>query len=123
MEAMQKRKMRIVAAIHFALTAFFGFCLARAFGPFSGPAERWAWVSAWRNLLENIFLFFQPQFAVLNWIEKLSIVKALPFTFPIWLSLFLVLLSIPIWSICFSWLFVKFDNWLNHFPILGRKVF
>ena len=30
--------------------------------------------------------------------------------------------SFPIWSICFGWLFVKLDNWLNHFPVLGRRV-
>jgi hypothetical protein len=33
------------------------------------------------------------------------------------------LLSVPLWSFCFSCIFVRFDNWLNHFPILGRKVF
>jgi len=27
------------------------------------------------------------------------------------------------WSVCFGWLFVKLDNWLNHFQVLGRKVF
>ncbi|HEY4952179.1 MAG TPA: hypothetical protein VII71_02190 [Verrucomicrobiae bacterium] len=31
--------------------------------------------------------------------------------------------SMPIWSLCFGWIFVKFDNWLNHFPVLGKKVF
>ncbi len=35
----------------------------------------------------------------------------------------LFLVAIPLWSICFGWLFVKMDNWLNHFPTLGRKVF
>ena len=31
--------------------------------------------------------------------------------------------AIPLWSICFGWLYVKFTNWLNHFPVLGKKVF
>ena len=30
---------------------------------------------------------------------------------------------IPVWSFCFGWLCVKFFKWLNHFPILGKKVF
>jgi hypothetical protein len=32
-------------------------------------------------------------------------------------------ISMPLWSLCFGWLCVKFTNWLNHFPILGKKVF
>jgi hypothetical protein len=31
--------------------------------------------------------------------------------------------SMLLWSLCFGWLFIKFDNWLNHFPVLGRRVF
>jgi hypothetical protein len=33
------------------------------------------------------------------------------------------LLAIPIWSYCFGWFLVNFSNWLNHFPVLGKKVF
>ena len=32
-------------------------------------------------------------------------------------------IAIPVWSLCFGWLYVRFTNWLNHFPVLGRKVF
>ena len=33
------------------------------------------------------------------------------------------LILMPLWSICFGWVFVKFINWLNHFPVLGKRVF
>ncbi|HAO79051.1 MAG TPA: hypothetical protein DCQ92_08765 [Verrucomicrobia subdivision 3 bacterium] len=33
------------------------------------------------------------------------------------------LLLIPLWSFFFGWIFVKLDNWLNHFPVLGKRVF
>jgi len=35
----------------------------------------------------------------------------------------LLLFLIPVWSFCFGWIFVKLDNWLNHFPVLGKRVF
>jgi len=35
----------------------------------------------------------------------------------------LAFIVMPIWSVCFGWIFVKFLNWLNHFPVLGKKVF
>jgi len=34
-----------------------------------------------------------------------------------------LLISVPFWSYCFGIIFVKFDNWLNHFPVLGKRVF
>jgi len=40
-----------------------------------------------------------------------------------WLEILLLPLTIPLWSICFGWIYVKFTNWLNHFPVLGKKVF
>jgi hypothetical protein len=27
------------------------------------------------------------------------------------------------WSMCFGWLAAKFIGWLNHFPVLGKRVF
>jgi len=46
---------------------------------------------------------------------------------PIWLVVPIVygvmLVASLFWSLCFGWLFVKLDNCLNHFPVLGRKVF
>jgi hypothetical protein len=34
-----------------------------------------------------------------------------------------VLISVPVWSLCFSWIFIRIKDWLNHFPVLGRKIF
>jgi len=104
MDAMQKRKMWKVAATHFVLTIILGF------GLFFG-------VPSWQESLEGYFVKYacfilQPQFYILT-----------IFHVPDWLWKTIWIGSIPIWIFCFSWLFVKLDNWLNHFPVLGKRVF
>jgi hypothetical protein len=42
---------------------------------------------------------------------------------PPWSLMFFWFGSIPIWSICFGWLFIRTKDWLNHFPVLGKRVF
>ena len=37
-------------------------------------------------------------------------------------SIFLTI-SVPLWSFCFGWIFIRVKDWLNRFPVLGRKVF
>ena len=69
----------------------------------------------WRQ----ITYFFQPQIWLIGEAESHFSTEILSELFPPWVYL----ITIPIWGICFGWLFVKFDNWLNHFPVLGRKVF
>jgi len=36
---------------------------------------------------------------------------------------FLCIISVPVWSFCFAWIFVRVRDWLNHFPVLGKRVF
>jgi hypothetical protein len=69
-----------------------------------------AWLEAWNNFFAVVAFVFQP---VQCWA-----IKSGHFNF-----VFSCLPTIPLWSICFGWLFVKLDNWLNHFPVLGKKVF
>ena len=102
--------MRKVAKTHFALTVFL-FLAALVFG-FVFPHVQIGdfWMIA--------FLILQPHFlllAVLNTNPGGGILDAIEF----WGCV----IAIPIWSICFGWLNVKFKNWLNHFPVLGKRVF
>jgi hypothetical protein len=96
MEAMQKRRMWKVTIAHFGLTAFV-FCKLFGVGLDASP-----WHYSWLNL----FYSFQPQFLIVS------------ADFQIFLFA-----SIPVWSLCFAWLFVRLVNWLNHFPVLGKRVF
>jgi hypothetical protein len=96
MDAMQKRRMWKVAIAHFGLTAFV-FCKLFRIGP-----DESQWHYSWLKL----FYSFQPQFLIVS------------ADFQIFLFA-----SISLWSICFGWLYVKFTNWLNHFSVLGKRVF
>jgi hypothetical protein len=73
--------------------------------------------------LGKFFLFFQPQFWFQYRMGQIQVVESITSTIPSWLLLSIYFISIPLWSICLGWLYVKFTNWLNHFPVLGRRVF
>jgi hypothetical protein len=101
MDAMQKRRMWKVAAVHFALTIL---CIILFY------ITQIDWTV--------LFCILQPSFlilCVLNPNPGGGLIDALE----IWGGF----LGIPVWSICFGWIYVKFTNWLNHFPVLGKKVF
>lgn len=113
---MQKRKMWKVATAHFAL-ALFVFWKLTHYMAWSGPREREVWFMAWNGFWTKVFAFFEPQFLFVGYVQ--DFVKH----FPDWFAQLIIISSIPLWSICFAWIFVKLDNWLNHFPVLGKKVF
>ena len=123
MDAMQKRRMWKVAIAHFALTVFFGFAFVSQGWIFSGTREKYLWIEAWRNLKLDAFLILQPQFWFLNTIWEFQTARDILSAISFWVRISIFLISIPLWSICFSWLYVKFTNWLNRFPVLGKKVF
>jgi hypothetical protein len=111
MDAMQKRRIYKVAIAYFILSTII-LCRAFNYGAWDAPLkEDDNWFIAWKNFWVTIVLVLQP-FSFL-------VSKPLPSVFAgiIWL------ISIPAWSLCFGWLYVKFTNWLNHFPVLGKKVF
>jgi hypothetical protein len=115
MDAMQKRKVWRVAIGHFALSCFLAEIapnFARVYYPWTKESyysEIWL-----ANFLIAAICFFQP---FPYWV---SVHKNI--TLPNWLTI-VALCSIPIWSMIFSWLYVRFTNWLNHFPVLGKRVF
>jgi hypothetical protein len=114
-EATFKRRMWKVAIAHFVLTAFFGLSVLLRGWVFSGTQGMFLEVEAWRGFKIDALLFLQPQFWLLSQMGK-------PIG-PFWFFAGVCLISIPIWSFCFGWFYVRFVNWLNHFPILGKRVF
>lgn len=131
MEATLKRRIRKVAIVHLLITVLFVLVglLQPAHG-FSGSLEkrrifeeRLVWERAYQNIWKDVSFLLQPQFGVLSKIGDSVALQNFARSLPTWLFVTVLLSSIPIWSFCFGWLFVKFDNWLNHFPGLGRKIF
>ncbi|MEI7808886.1 MAG: hypothetical protein WCJ07_10445 [Verrucomicrobiota bacterium] len=124
---MLKRRMRKVAIAHFGFSLVFLFVVlnygfrAHSFsGGFTAILEgesRAAWMDAWASVWRSVFYLFQPLHLL---VAKTHTVMVGTYK---WFFLFLALVSIPVWSICFSWIFVKLDSWLNHFPFLGKKFF
>jgi hypothetical protein len=133
MDATQKRRMWKVTSVHFALSVFVALIIL-FFEPvgFSGNHEarirfnQWlVWHNAWFNSWETIFCFLQPQIAVFYYLIRHTDIL-LTLRSIISPNAFLILYSvatIPLWSICFGRLFVRAKDWLNHFPVLGKKVF
>jgi hypothetical protein len=121
MDAMQKRRMWKVAITHFLVTLFVVWKLIH-YSAWSGPYEREIWFMAWGSFWLKVFVLFQPMLSLLVWIFHFINVST-------WGGIgsffagFAMIVSVPFWSICFGWIFVKLDNWLNHFPVLGKKVF
>jgi len=121
MDAMLKRRVKRVATLHFGLTGLIILILllepAAAFSGSAAAARRFqeslVWRQAWENVIVDFACLLQPQIWFAEIFFNLGHAAAY------WTSF----LSFPIWSYCFGWLFVKFDNWLNHFPVLGKKVF
>jgi hypothetical protein len=73
----------------------------------------------WGTLLIGIFVLMQPQFLL----YRLPFFHENLVGLSDWLIFLFPILFIPIWSHCFGWIFVRGGNWLNHFPVLGKKVF
>jgi hypothetical protein len=108
MDATQKQRMWKVAVVHFALTLFIFVSAA-----INAPLPFWLVKAAIYYLQPQTILILKPTFHWIGFHWHLSE----------WIYDSILFTSIPIWSICFSWLYVKFTNWLNHFPVLGKKVF
>jgi hypothetical protein len=128
MDATLKRRMWKVALAHFILTVvcmsapFFAPRFFQIAIPWSGPRgeaysralEHQAVNKAHVEFISDCGMILQPQIFVFAKIIRPP-VGAIVF--------WLLLLTVPAWSLCFGWLFVKLDNWLNHFPVLGKRVF
>jgi hypothetical protein len=108
MDAMQKRKIwigAIVAITHFIVTVF-AIWWATKYNPF--------------QFFEGQVIFLQPTVWIFVKFQGIFLSRWTQFSDVFFILLYI---SIPLWSICFGWLYVKFTSWLNHFPVLGKKVF
>jgi hypothetical protein len=133
MDAMQKRRIRKVARLHFALTFFVLLLIAfttTTLAVSKSIVHLDSSLQAWTQFLLLVLVLLQPVAAL--FFAKITplVMEHFGNVHPEWLSMSIISIffvfaffSVPSWSICFGWLFVKFTNWLNHFPVLGRKVF
>jgi hypothetical protein len=120
MEAMQKRRMWKVAIVHFALSLL-AFWELLHFASYFGPSEQFKIFEIWQNLWVKMVFALQPQCLIPLLLSKG--IKIDPSGMISRIIFCYLVMSIPIWSFCFAWLYVKFTNWLKHFPVLGQKVF
>jgi hypothetical protein len=126
MDARQKRRIWKVAIAHFALTVLVVWRLLYHlhYSGWSGSAEKQIWFNAWSLFWLKFFVLLQPLFSFFVWFFNFVAVPSGDLGGLIeFLEGMAMFVSVPIWSICFGWLFIKLDNWLNHFPVLGKKVF
>jgi hypothetical protein len=117
MEAMQKRRMWKVAIAHFVLTAL--VWLGWEYLHNGDSIQSILWLESWRN----VFFVLQPLIWLVLAAAQIGIVNNFYSIFSDGAALAICLPLIPIWSICFGWIYVKFTNWLNLFPVLCKKVF
>jgi hypothetical protein len=106
MDATLKRKMKkaaIVAAVYFTASL-----LLIIFSNLNGNT---LWFPILKKSCETATLVLHPQIILLASISRGS------------LSYKCAIISVPLWSLCFGWLYVQFTDWLNHFPVLGKRVF
>ena len=106
MDAMQKRKVWQVAVGHGLLSLLVG--LVALFLPVVFRSAHDPMFEHLSQMLMRFFYFLQPAYFLVFLKEELAED---------------LLCSIPLWSLCFGWLYVKFTDWLNHFPVLGKKFF
>jgi hypothetical protein len=110
MISMEKKftsRWRTLTGIHFALSVIF-------FAPLMLPSVYLTNLSA--KAFENAFFVLQPQLWFMDYIELTS---SNDFLF----GLLLPLCSVFVWSFLIGWVLAKLFEWLNPFPVLGRKVF
>ena len=111
---MQKHRIKRVAAIHMIVSMVAGLWLVLTIERFI----RDQWLSF------SIYHFLQPLSLLLDFAPQPSdTIDNIPMKILSWFIIICGAISTLLWSICFGWLYVKFTNWLNHFPVLGRKVF
>ena len=118
MDAMLKRRMWKVAFLHLMLTSICGVVLIiTSFSPIPDSKKVFCCV-----LESGVFVLLQPQFWIAPKFFNEEILPNCPLLI-IWMIFVLYFISVPLWSYFFGKIFVKLDNWLNHFPVLGKRVF
>jgi hypothetical protein len=125
MDAMQKRRMWKVAIGHFCLTLFMLFILWKLLHTdWSGSFQKEVWVNAVGLVSLKFFILLQPLLSFFVWVFKfISVPDGNLGGLVEFLEGLAIFFAVPLWSICFGWIYVKFTNWLNHISVLGKKVF
>jgi hypothetical protein len=137
MDAPQKRKIWKVATIHFAISLIFlvNPPLAHVSSFYQKVTPRLCMYEFYLSSCE----FFQPQCLLFESIpndmrfnETVAFNRSLAhfFGFKDWwrwrisskVAIPIYLALMPLWSLCFSWVYVRCVNWLNRFPILGFPI-
>jgi hypothetical protein len=112
-----------VAIVHFALTVFVVWKLLH-YSAWSGPIEKEVWFNAWGLFWLKVFVFLQPLLSFLTWFFNLIHLSKNELSGLIeFLERSAMVFSIPLWSLCFGWIYVNLVNRLNHFSALGKKIF
>jgi hypothetical protein len=113
-----------VARIHFVFTIIAGLLLF-TIGGWSGNEASISYklYNFLAGLKVAVFVILQPQTLLMGWVTKIESSKGnLEPASMVWFIYALIyIISIPIWSFCFGWIYAKLVNWLNHFPVLGKK--
>ena len=125
MDATLKKRMQRVTRIHFVLTVIAGLLLLNA-SAWSGNEASLSYKLY--NLREGFkictFVILQPQTLLMADITNIESSKsALQPTSMVWFVYALIyIVSIPVWSVCFGWIFIRIKDRLHHFPVLGKRV-
>jgi hypothetical protein len=124
MDALLKRKMQRVAIIHIVATASLCLFMVLTIETYANSIEQRVFRDVWLNFFEIVLIILQPPaFLFILLLQHLDFVPNQPLWLMVSIYYGALLLLSCVWSLCFGWLFVKLDNWLNHFPKLGRKAF
>jgi len=120
MDATQKQRIRKTAKIHFAMSVFLGLAFLIV-APSMATTKSHSMpdpilIGSFFSLV-FAFMVLQPQFFLL----PILIVALTKKYFPI--DNLLGVILVPFWSYAFSWILIHSKDWLNHFPVLGKRVF
>jgi hypothetical protein len=110
---MQKRRMWKVAITYYFMSMFV-LCKAFNYGGWdaiSSEDQADSLFVSWRSFWLSIVVMLQPSWFLVNKPH------------PNLSSALMWLVSVPTWSVCFALIYVRITNWLNHFPVLGKRVF
>jgi hypothetical protein len=114
MDATQKRRIKKVAIAHIVLSIAAGWWLVWTIEFVQGQ-----WLSF------PVFFSLQPLMLLINLAPSAGS-ELSSTTFGKTLVLLFILIggiSSVVWSFCFGWIFIRAKDWLNHFPVLGKRVF
>jgi hypothetical protein len=117
MDAMQKKRVKRAAKIHLLLTVAFIFLVAISWHIWprltNSKAHLTLFEQFYSHALGIVAICLQPISYFISGHNEFESI----FIF------FVAVVLMPLWSYFFGWIFIGVKDWLNHFPVLGKKVF